>query len=100
MTPDHPWYTPLGRGLRAGAFFVAHLAVALLIVGGIYLIQSALSYLGNPLLFDVIPIKYVFDALDIFVVIEFVVFGTMEAYVVFLEHYKGVVAIRGGLNGR
>jgi hypothetical protein len=95
---DHPWYTPLGRGLRAGAFFTAHLAVALVIIAGIHLIQSALAFLGNPLLFGLVPVKYIFDAVDVFVLLEFVVFGSMEAYVVFMEHYKGIVAVQGESN--
>lgn len=95
---DHPWYTPLGRGLRAAAFFTAHLAVALVIIGGIHLVQSALAFVGNPLLFGLVPVKYIFDAVDVFVLLEFVVFGSMEAYVVFMEHYRGIVRSEGGAN--
>ena len=45
--------------------------------------------MGDPKLFDRIPVKYIFDAMDVFVLVVFVVFGTAEAYVVFQEHHKG-----------
>jgi hypothetical protein len=91
---SNPWYAPLNRGLRAAAFFVAHLISALIIIGGIYVIQTLLLHMGNPKLFDRIPVKYIFDAMDVFVLIVFVVFGTAEAYVVFQEHHKGTPPMR------
>jgi len=84
----NPWYAPLNRGLRAAAFFAAHLISALMIIGGIYVVQTLLMYMGDPKLFDRIPVKYIFDAMDVFVLVVFVVFGTGEAYVVFQEHHK------------
>lgn len=79
-------YEVFERGLRAAAYFTVHIAIALLIIEGIYLIKLALAWMGDPRLFNFVPISYIFDAMDIFVLLVFIVFGTREAYLVMREH--------------
>jgi hypothetical protein len=52
------------RAFRAAAFIVVHVGLALLIIAGIYIIQLGLLWLGDPKLFDWVPLRYVFDAMD------------------------------------
>jgi hypothetical protein len=78
-----PWHGAFYRALRTGSFFVAHVIVALVFIGGIELIQLALLKLGDPKLFDILPLRYIFDAMDLAILVAFLVLGTVEAVTVF-----------------
>jgi hypothetical protein len=80
-----PWYAPLIKALRAAAFFVAHTFLAILIIGLVSLLKAALQWLGDPKLFDWMPLSYVFDMMDATALIVFICFGTLEAVRVFRE---------------
>lgn len=66
----------------------AHLIVALILIGAIYVVQVFLLSVGDPKLFDRIPVRYLFDAMDLFILLEFVVFGTIDAYYQFSEDIR------------
>ena len=74
-----PWYAPFIRALRAGIYLATHVLVAAILIGAIYVVQWLLGYAGDPKLFDWIPIRYIFDAMDAGILITFIVFGTIEA---------------------
>ena len=52
-------------------------------VAVVYVFQSFLLQLGDPKLFDIVPLRYVFDGMDVGIIIAFLVFGTIEAVIVF-----------------
>ena len=79
------WYRPLQKALRAATNLVAHAGLALLMVGLISLVQWALNRDGDPKLFDVLPLRYIFDAIDLLILATFMIFGTAEAVQVFRE---------------
>jgi hypothetical protein len=80
-----PWHAPLTKALRAAAFFVAHAFLAILIIGLVAIVKVVLHWLGDPKLFDLIPISYVFDAMDATALAVFIPFGASEAIRVFRE---------------
>lgn len=79
------WKTPFQKAALAGAFIIAHLMVALLFVGAIYLIEELLERLGDPKLFDRFPLRYIFDAIDLGILAVFGFLGLIEAYFVFRD---------------
>lgn len=75
--------------IGVACFFVAaHLIVALILIGAIYIVQVFLLSVGDPKLFDRIPVRYLFDAMDLFILLEFVVFGTIDACYEFSEDMR------------
>jgi hypothetical protein len=80
-----PWHAPITKALRAAAYFVAHAAVALVIIGAISLVRAACQWLGDPKLFDLIPLVYLFDAMELAALAVFIPCGVIEAYRVFRE---------------
>jgi hypothetical protein len=80
-----PWYAPLGKAIRAATFFVAHAALAILIIGLVSLVKIVLRWLGDPKLFDWVPLSYVFDVMDALALLVFIPFGASEAIKVFRE---------------
>jgi hypothetical protein len=79
------WYRPLRRAIWPACYLVAHALVALLIIGLISFIQYVLKFDGDPKLFDVVPLRYLFDVMDIAILLLFLVFGTLEGIQVFRE---------------
>ena len=84
-----PWYSSFGKALRWGSYVAAHAVVAIIILGAIYLIQQLLIMAGDPKLFDVIPLRYIFDGMDLGILLAFIVLGTLEAVRVFREQENG-----------
>jgi len=78
-----PWYAPFIKAVRAGTYLAAHVIVASVPIGAIYVVQRLLTYIGDPKLFDWVPIRYIFDAMDAGILVAFIVFGTIEAIRVF-----------------
>jgi hypothetical protein len=74
-----PWYRPFRKAFRSGCYLAAHAVEAFLIIGLIAAIQRALIWDGDPRLFDVVPLRYPFDAVDIGILAAFLIFGTREA---------------------
>jgi hypothetical protein len=58
---------------------VAHFLVAVSLVTLSALAQKWLLVEGDPHLFDVCPVRYIFDAIDVIMLALFMVFGTLEA---------------------
>lgn len=85
MPKQLPWHAPLTKALRAAAFFVAHAFLAILILGLVAIVKEALHWLGDPKLFDWVPLSYVFDVMDATALIVFIPFGIIEAIRVFRE---------------
>ena len=81
----NPWYTPFHKALRLGAYIASHTLVALLLIGVVSLIQWVVLTAGDIKLFEVLPLRYIFDAMDLGILVVFLVFGTLEAIWVFRE---------------
>ena len=80
-----PWYSSFQKALRWGSYIAAHAAVAVVLLAAIYLLQVLLKAVGDPKLFDVLPLRYIFDGMDLAILLAFIVLGTLEAIRVFRE---------------
>lgn len=74
---------PFIKAWRVGCFLLAHLLVTLGLIAVIEVVRWALSRLDDPKLFDFIPLRYVFDAMDMGILIVFLIMGTFHAVAVF-----------------
>lgn len=69
--------------LRAAAVVVGHFVVVFLIIVLIWLGEQLLHLLWvdtEPMLFDVVPIKYLFQAIDLTLIIVFLYNGALAAH--------------------
>jgi hypothetical protein len=60
------------------------LAVVVLILAGA-IVHVLLVYFGDPLIFDLVPWRYIFDLMDLALIVAVIVLGTQEAIRVFRE---------------
>lgn len=79
------WYSAFETAWRWGSFIAAHAIVACVLIGAIEVVQYILLHLGDPKLFDTIPLRFIFDGMDLAILVAFVVLGTLEAISVFKE---------------
>lgn len=66
---------------KVAIVFLCHLAVIALIVAGIYLLELEIHYFWSdhaPLIFGRIPLAYLFQALDVAIVLVFAYRGIRE----------------------
>ena len=82
---NEPWYVPFSRALRAAAFLTGHVLIAVVLISGVTLVNVLLEQLGNPKLFHRVDLSYVFDGIDLLLLLVFGVFGVSEAITVFKE---------------
>jgi len=80
-----PWYSAFETAWRWGSYVAAHALVAVVLVGAIEFIQKLILRLGDPKLFDIVPLRYIFDGMDLAILVAFLVIGTLEAIAVFRE---------------
>jgi hypothetical protein len=80
-----PWYSAFETAWRWGSYIAAHALVAVVLVGAIEFIQKLILRLGDPKLFDIVPLRYIFDGMDLAILLAFLVIGTLEAIAVFRE---------------
>ena len=68
------------RAARGIVAFVSHLAEGFVIGGGIKLFQLYLMLIGleTTLIWDVLPVKFLFDTLELGVISVFVVWGIID----------------------
>jgi hypothetical protein len=78
-------YSAFKTAWRWGSFIAAHAIVACVLIGAIQLVQHLLFLFGDPKLFDAIPLRYIFDVMDLAIAAAFIVLGTLEAITVFRE---------------
>src|SRR5579875_2762768 len=81
----NPIRAPFKQVVRAGIFFITHALLAALAIALLTLISGLLRWMGSPELFGRVPVSYIFDAMDLMILVVFGVFGTMEAIAVFRE---------------
>lgn len=80
-----PWYSAFQKAFRTGAYIVAHVIVAVVLIGAVELVQELILKVGDPKLFDIVPLRYIFDGMDLGILLAFLVIGTLEAIDVFKE---------------
>ena len=80
-----PWYHPLVKAVRAGAFLLAHALIAVVLIGLLTLVSKVVEYTGDHRLFGRVPISFIFDVMDCAILLVFVVFGVIEA----VEAFRG-----------
>ena len=73
MSPDPHWYTPFWRTAHLASIALGHTIVAaVLFWSG----QFLKSIVGDELLFDQVPMRYVVDLMEVGTVGSYIVFGT------------------------
>jgi len=75
--------------LWATAVMIAHVILASVILLTIRIAEMVMHLLwqdGNPMLFDTVPLRYLFHAADVAVIIVYLWYGTMQAVKAFREH--------------
>jgi hypothetical protein len=83
-----PWYSAFETAWRWGSYIAAHALVACVLIGAIELIQLLILRAGDPKLFDIVPLRYIFDGMDLAILLAFLVVGTIEAVRVFREDHS------------
>lgn len=62
---------------------MAHALVAILLLAVVAGLQRLVLQAGDPRLFDIIPLRWVFDGMDLGIIVAFLIIGTLEAVRVF-----------------
>jgi hypothetical protein len=78
-----PWYAAFVTAWHWGSFIAAHALVACVLIGSIEVVQLLILAIGDPRLFDILPLRYIFDGMDVGILVAFIVLGMVEAIVVF-----------------
>ena len=76
-------WEPLWVASRAAILFAGHIGLAILLLCGIWLLEHVFVALwghADPLLFDVVPVRYLFNFTDTCVLGVFAFCGTTETY--------------------
>jgi hypothetical protein len=79
------WRKPWATALFVGMHLLAHLVTALVLIAVISLAQAFVRDVGDPRLLDFLPIRYIFDLMDLALLAQFLYFGTLSAYNAFRE---------------
>jgi hypothetical protein len=77
-----PWWEPIPKAAQAALFLVCHTALAAVVVTCIWAFAGLFHLLwgaNDPLFFDRFPLRYLFDAADLSVVLVFTWFGVISA---------------------
>ena len=77
------WARLLRRTAHAAGYLLFHTILAAIFIALISILQRFLAWEGEPLLFDIFPIRYIFDAMDCSIGFVFIYFGTRDAIRVF-----------------
>lgn len=79
------------RALHAALFIAIHVALASLFIWAIWLVQTFLTETGDPKLFNVMPLRFVFDTMDVGIAIAFLVLAALEMRIVYQESYRPIL---------
>jgi hypothetical protein len=82
------FFQPLFGAFRAAVMLACHLLVAtiiLIVIRGVEFTMHVLWADNDPLLFDQFPLRYLFHAMDVGVMVLFIVFGLIKAARAFRE---------------
>jgi hypothetical protein len=78
----------LWRALHMAVCIIIHTGLAVLLIWAVWVIKENLTATGDPKLFDVIPLGYVFDAIELGIVIAFFLVGATELYFLYDNSYR------------
>lgn len=81
--PDRErFYAPLRRAARAAVVFIGHTFLGMVVVTCNWLVERYFHFLWQshePLLFERVPLRWLFDAVDLGVLLVFMFWGILEA---------------------
>jgi len=80
-----PWHSPLAKAFKAGLYLACHAFIAAMTIVGVSMIHALLDLVGNPKLFGALPVSYIFDVMDVAILVMFLISGTKAAICVFRE---------------
>ena len=81
--PAPPWYTSYRNARDRIGYVLCHLAVVVVIIGSIEIVRYLVHLIGNPMLYDKVPIGYIFDTVELGIIVPFIILGSLEALGVF-----------------
>ena len=87
-TGTKPWYEPLVHALRATTFLLAHTFLAFVLATIFELMNRWLAFIAGGkeiLLFDRVPLRYLFDAMDTGIFLVFLWYGLLSAIKAFRD---------------
>ncbi len=85
-----PWHYPFKKAFRIGCFLLSHLIVACLLIAMIEVVDWALHVDGKEkLLFDVFPLKYLFQAMEVGIIFLLTVSVVKDAWEIAKETHDG-----------
>lgn len=79
------WRRPWIEAFHIAMHVLAHLATVMVLIFVISLVKTAVRKAGDPLLLDFVPVRYIFDAMDLGLLVQFLGFGLRAAYNAFKE---------------
>jgi hypothetical protein len=77
------WKNHLIRSLNRMSFLASHVFIVVVLILAIAVIHAVLHVFGYPTLFDWFPARYIFDLMDLALIVAVIVAGTLEAFDVF-----------------
>ena len=80
-----PWWRPVDKGWRVAVAFLSHLAIASLIIGGMWWLATLLRHANIGLLWGVIDWDYLFQTIDVGAVILVGWYGLKDIREIFEE---------------
>jgi hypothetical protein len=76
-------FGPVWRAFRAAVAFLGHLMLVLLLVFSIWALEQLVVWLWGqrePMLYGIIPLKWLFNTMDAAIFLVFTVWGAIEAH--------------------
>jgi hypothetical protein len=83
MVKSESDWAPIARVKRAAIVFLGHLLLCVLVVLAVFVIELLIKWLwgaNEPLIFDRVPLKWLFQLIDVCILAVFGVAGTLEAF--------------------
>ena len=79
----------LARTFGLVIFLICHTVITLVLILVAYAAHYLILATGDPKLFDAVPLRYLFDAMDAGLIVSYIALGTIGAFLAFRERSDG-----------
>jgi hypothetical protein len=79
------WRSPVNSAIKSATYIGCHTFVTLVLISSTRLIAIALEELGDPKVFDSVPVRYLFDLMDVVFIVIFIFGSALSAVRAFKE---------------
>jgi hypothetical protein len=87
--PAPTWYSSYRNARDRIVYVVCHIVLVAVLIGGTEVIRYLVHLIGNPLFYDKVPIGYIFDTVELGILVPFIILVPLEALGVFRKEEKG-----------